>query len=115
MGLYENAMVLPDGVREIDAATLSAAVGKVRIVDVREPFEYTGELGHIAGAELSPLGGVAQAAASWDKSQEVVIVCKSGGRSGQATRFLQQNGFQKVINLRGGMMGWNAAKLPIEK
>ena len=115
MSLYESAMVLPDGVREIDAATLSAAVGKVRIVDVREPFEYTGELGHIAGAELSPLGGVAQAAASWDKAQEIVIVCKSGGRSGQATRFLQQHGFQKVINLRGGMMGWNAAKLPIQK
>lgn len=115
MSLYEKAMVLGDGVREIDAPTLSAAVGNVRIVDVREPFEYTGELGHVKGAELVPLNTVVQAAAGWDKAQELVLVCKSGGRSGQATRYLQQNGFAKVINLRGGMMGWNAAGLPIEK
>ncbi len=115
MGLFEAAMVLPDGVREIDAPTLHQHLGKVRIVDVREPFEYTGELGHIDGAELIPLGNVAQNAATWDKQAEVVLVCKSGGRSGQATRYFQGNGFARVINLRGGMMGWNAAGLPIKR
>jgi len=115
MSLYEAAMVLPDGVREIDVATLSAHVGKVRVVDVREPGEYTSELGHVTGAELVPLNTVGQQAAGWDKAQEIVLVCRSGGRSGQAARWMKKNGFGKVINLRGGMIAWNDARLPIER
>ncbi len=106
----------PGGVPEIAPETFLPYVGKVRLIDVRTPAEYTGELGHIEGAELVELGPELM---KWletaDKKQEVVFVCKSGGRSGQATAVSRQMGFENTINLRGGMMQWNARGLPTQK
>ena len=87
----------------------------VRLVDVREPHEYTGELGHIAGAALVPMGTVAQHAPSWNKDEEILCICKSGGRSGNIAAALTQAGFKKVMNLTGGMLAWNAAGRSVEK
>lgn len=86
-----------------------------RLVDVREPAEFTGELGHIPGAELVPLGAVMAQAVSWDKEEPLVLVCKAGGRSANAAHALTQLGFSKVMNLVGGMMSWNAAGKTVEK
>ncbi len=83
-----------------------------RLIDVREPAEWTGELGHIAGAELMPLGTVQ---ANVDKvrgeTREIVSICKMGGRAAQAAQFWAQQGL-KVRVLAGGMTAWNAEKLP---
>ena len=112
--LHQTASPHPGGYRDIDPARVVAAGEQVRIVDVREPAEYTGELGHAPGAELVPLGTLEQAARSWDRAQEIVVVCRSGARSGRAAALLASMGFRHVMNLTGGMLAWSAAKLPVE-
>jgi len=115
MSLYDKSVPAPGGVRDISPADVKAAAGAVRIVDVREPSEFNDQLGHIAGAELVPLATVAAAAQSWDRDAELVLVCRSGGRSGRAATGLVQLGFKRVMNMTGGMMAWNAAGLPVER
>jgi len=105
----------PQGFREIEVTRLAAVRGTARLIDVREPSEYRAELGHIAGTELVPLATVEQAAKSWDREQEIVLVCRSGGRSGRAAAALAAMGFKHVINMAGGMLAWNAAGLPVER
>ena len=78
--------------------------GKTRIVDVREPFEYSS--GHIPGAELIPMGQIPSSLNRFDRDEEVVVVCRSGGRSSQVCQYLRASGFDKVINMDGGMMYW---------
>jgi rhodanese-related sulfurtransferase len=83
-----------------------------RLIDVREPNEWVGELGHIRGAELIPLGTVQ---ANVDKvrgeTREIISICKMGGRASQAANFWAQQGL-KVRVLAGGMTAWNAEQLP---
>lgn len=83
-----------------------------RLIDVREPSEWTGPLGHIAGAELIPLGTVQ---ASADKvageTREIISICKMGGRALQAAQFWAQKGLTVRV-LQGGMTAWNAEQLP---
>jgi rhodanese-related sulfurtransferase len=86
----------------------------MRVVDVREPVEFTGELGHIAEAELVPLGTVMDAAMKWDKSAPIILVCRSGARSGRAGEALVAMGFEHVTNMVGGMIAWNQEGLPTE-
>lgn len=111
--LFRNAAAHADGFRDVDSLLLHEHRGETRIIDVREPHEYSGELGHIAGAELVPLATLPAKAASWDREKELVVVCRSGGRSGAAARQLVQMGFTRIMNLRGGMLAYNAARLPV--
>jgi rhodanese-related sulfurtransferase len=90
-------------------------MGRVRIVDVREPDEYVGELGHIRDSKLVPLSRVEVAAEEWDRSQPVVLVCRSGARSGRAAAQLAARGFTRAINMTGGMLSWQARNLPVER
>ena len=99
---------------EITPSSVAAAGARFRIIDVREPAEFTGELGHVAGAELVPLATVESAARGWDKEQEIVMVCRSGARSGRAAALLASMGFRHVMNMTGGMLAWNEARLPVE-
>ena len=83
-----------------------------RLIDVREPAEWTGELGHIAGAELMPLGTVqANVAKVNGEAREIISICKMGGRAMQAAQFWAQQGLTVRV-LQGGMTAWNAEKLP---
>ncbi len=75
-----------------------------RVIDVREPSEY--RAGHVPGGELIPLATVASAASSWDKSEPIVILCRSGNRSMQAANTLKGQGFETVYNVTNGMNGW---------
>lgn len=86
-----------------------------RVVDVREPSEFTGPLGHIPGAELAPLAQLHARAAAWPKEQPVILVCRSGTRSARGAAELSSSGFTHVLNLRGGMQAYAAASLPIER
>lgn len=113
--LFENARPSQPGYRDVDPAQVDAARGKTRIVDVREPAEFTGELGHIAEAELVPLATVEDAAKAWDREQEIVLVCRSGNRSGRAAAALAAMGFKRPMNMVGGMLAWNDAKLAVER
>jgi len=100
---------------DVDPAFVTAHRGSVALVDVREPHEYAGELGHVPGAELVPLATLLDASAKWDPQREVVLVCRSGGRSARAAIALAGRGFRHLYNLRGGMLAWNEAHLPVER
>lgn len=113
--LYDTAQEHPGGYRDVDPVRVDHARGKLRVIDVREPAEFIGELGHAPGAELVPLSTVENAAASWDKEQEIVLVCRSGGRSGRAAALLASRGFRRVMSMVGGMLAWNEARLPVER
>ena len=102
------------GIWELAPQALEEVGAQVQIVDVREPDEYTGALGHIRGAQLVPLGQLAQRAGEIDRSRPVVTVCRAGGRSAQAVVILQKAGFEKVANLAGGMLRWRANGYPVE-
>lgn len=86
-----------------------------RLIDVREPAELLGELGKIRGVESVPLGTIEQAARGWDRDQELVLICRSGNRSGQAAAALARLGFTRLWNLTGGMLAYRAAGLTVEK
>jgi sulfur dioxygenase len=102
------------GVWEIDPHGLEEHQGEVQIVDVREPGEFTGPLGHITGAALIPLGELPDRAGELKPDVPIVAVCRAGGRSAQATVLLQQAGFKDVANLTGGMLRWRAEGHPVE-
>jgi sulfur dioxygenase len=102
------------GVWEIDPHGLEEHVREVQILDVREPAEFTGPLGHIKGAVLIPLGELAERAGVLAKDRPIVAVCRAGGRSAQATNILTQAGFKDVANLAGGMLRWRAEGYPVE-
>jgi rhodanese-related sulfurtransferase len=87
--------------------------GRARLVDVREPAEFVGELGHLPDAELVPLRTVPSVAQPWDRSAPIVVICRSGARSASAAQILRQMGFTAVMNLEGGMMAVEAAGLAV--
>lgn len=113
--LFQRGSLTLAGYRDISPQALHAALGKVRLIDVREPDEYIGELGHIRGTELVPLATVGASAATWDREAELVMICRSGARSGRAAEQLSRAGFRYVMNLAGGMLAYNAAQLPVER
>jgi glyoxylase-like metal-dependent hydrolase (beta-lactamase superfamily II)/rhodanese-related sulfurtransferase len=106
------------GVWEIDPHALEECaaghLGLVQILDVREPDEFSGPLGHIRGAVLIPLGELSERAGELDRAQPVVTVCRAGGRSAQATVILREAGFTHLANLNGGMLRWRAEGHPVE-
>jgi sulfur dioxygenase len=102
------------GVPELNAEWLRAHLDDVLVVDVREPDELRGELGHIARARPLPLQALMVAARSLPRDRPLVTVCRSGGRSGQAALQLLEAGFGRVASLAGGMREWNARGYAVE-
>ncbi len=82
------------------------------VLDVREPDEY--REGHVPGATLIPLGELTRRVNELPRDREIFCICHSGSRSSSATRHLLSVGYQ-AINLRGGMISWSRAHLPIKK
>jgi adenylyltransferase/sulfurtransferase len=77
---------------------------KLFILDVREPFEY--QIANIGG-KLIPQSEVSKRIGEIDRNQEIVVQCKSGGRSQRIAEFLTQSGFPNVANLAGGILAWS--------
>ncbi|HVC46204.1 MAG TPA: molybdopterin-synthase adenylyltransferase MoeB [Terracidiphilus sp.] len=75
----------------------------VFVLDVREPYEY--QIANLGGT-LMPMNEVPKRLAELDREREIVVQCKSGGRSQQIAEFLQQAGYAKVKNLAGGVDAW---------
>lgn len=101
-------------IREIDAVELADWIetkpGSFRIIDVREMREIMA--GTIPGAEPMPLATLPLRAGELDRDDTLVFICRSGARSAQACAFLQQHGYDKVYNLRGGVIGWASTGQP---
>jgi len=105
-----------DGVREVLPAQVQENLTRVEIVDVRTREEFNGELGHIEGAKLISLGQeLENFLEQADKGKEIVFVCRSGGRSGHATRISQDMGFTKTMNMKGGMIAWIEQRRPLSR
>lgn len=85
------------------------------VLDVREHHEYAS--GHLANAMHIPSGKVNERIGEIEKFKEkpIVVYCRSGARSSSVCVLLSKKGFAKVHNLRGGILSWESAKLPVEK
>ena len=84
----------------------AAARCNVRIIDVRTKAELL-ETGVIAGSEHIPMERIATQATGWDRDAPLVIVCRSGRRSGAAAKELREMGFTNVSSLTGGVLAWS--------
>jgi rhodanese-related sulfurtransferase len=86
---------------------------EIVVVDVRQPEEYAA--GHIPGAELIPLNELPDRLDEIPQDERVVLVCRSGNRSNQAQRLLNDAGFDNVHNMLGGMNAWQQAGYEVRR
>jgi adenylyltransferase/sulfurtransferase len=84
---------------------LLASRDDVFLLDVREPHEHA--IAHIAGATLVPLRTVPQRVAELPRDRTIVVYCHHGMRSRMAGEFLADQGFERVVNLEGGIDAWS--------
>ncbi len=94
--------------KELSVQELKAKMDRnedFQLIDVREVSEH--EYCSITGAQLIPMGEILARINEVDKTKEVIIHCKSGGRSGAIVNALMARGFSNVINLRGGILAWS--------
>ena len=84
-------------------------------VDVRPMADFAG--GHIVGALNIPMNGFENQLKPLEKhkSRPIVVACRSGAQSATACRILRKHGFEKVHNLRGGVLAWQSANLPLTR
>lgn len=95
--------------KEYSTTQVQGLLGEgLNLIDVREAHEVA--QGKIPGGVNIPLGLLEFRMNELEKSKEYIIVCRSGARSAQATKFLESHGFN-VINMSGGMLTWEG---PIE-
>ncbi|WP_342430294.1 rhodanese-like domain-containing protein [Neobacillus sp. FSL H8-0543] len=96
------------GVRNISTAELKNELKDKNklFIDVRTPGEYKGN--HIREFKNIPLNLLAQKAEKEiSNDKEVIVICQSGMRSGQASKLLKKLGYTKVTNVKGGMNAWS--------
>lgn len=93
--------------KEISVSELKVMIDEkddFQLIDVREPHEY--EICHLDG-ELIPMGIVPENLDKISKDRKVIVHCRSGKRSGDIVRFLEQNhGYKNLHNLAGGILAW---------
>jgi adenylyltransferase/sulfurtransferase len=98
--------VLKNGIPQLAVKELKRRIDAgedVFVLDVREPYEY--QIANIGG-KLIPQNDVPQRLAEIDREREIVVQCRSGGRSQRIAEFLVQQGYPKVVNLAGGILAW---------
>lgn len=102
------------GIRPLEAVGLSNHNNAV-FLDVRTDKEY--EEGHILHSYHAPLGLIDSKIAELTKfkARPIIVVCRSGNRSGSAASLLKKNGFEEIYNLSGGIMAWQSSNLPLTK
>jgi rhodanese-related sulfurtransferase len=101
-------------VNEIDSESLSQRLTEtedVLLVDIRTPAEIA--QGLIPDALQLPMHLIPIRMSEIPKDRDVVIYCRSGARSYQACAYLMQQGYSRVLNLRGGIIAWARHGLPI--
>lgn len=103
-------------IKEIEAPELADWMDKksaaIRVIDVRGHGEIAA--GTVPGAEPVPMHTIPVRMGEFEREETLVFVCRSGARSAQVCAFLQQQGYDNVYNLRGGMMGWAGSGLPAD-
>jgi adenylyltransferase/sulfurtransferase len=103
----EEELAVKNGIPQLSVKDLKKRMDageNLFIIDVREPFEY--QIANIGG-KLIPQGEVPQRLAEIDRDREIIVQCKSGGRSQRIAEFLKQSGYAKVANVSGGILAWS--------
>jgi len=95
---------------QVPTVTAAAVPDDAALLDVREDDEW--QAGHAPGAQHVRLGELVARVEEVPRDRDVVVVCRSGGRSAQATAYLVQLGV-RAVNLDGGMQAWAAAGRPM--
>jgi adenylyltransferase/sulfurtransferase len=110
--MSQQAPAEPFGRLTPQVANERVSNGELKIVDVREPWEYARD--HIPSATLTPLGQIIARPQEAITADNVVFVCEVGQRSAVAAELAAAAGMQHVFNLEGGMQAWRNAGLPVE-
>jgi rhodanese-related sulfurtransferase len=97
---------------DVHEASRRQAAGAL-LVDVRDPEEW--QQGHAPNAKLIPLGSLGNRLHEVPRDREVLLICRSGNRSGTAQRQLLRFGYERISNVSGGMNAWTGAGLPVER
>jgi sulfur-carrier protein adenylyltransferase/sulfurtransferase len=103
----EAQKAVKNGIPQLSAKELKKRMDageNLFILDVREPFEY--QIANIGG-KLIPQNDVPQRIGEIDRNQEIIVHCKSGGRSQRIAEFLKHSGYPNVVNLAGGILAWS--------
>ena len=82
------------------------------LIDVRTPGEF--KSGHVAKAKNIPLDSISKQMKQIPKDKTVVVMCRSGSRSGMAARQLASAGYENILNLKGGIMRWQSKGHPLK-
>jgi len=101
-------------IKEIDPRTLVEWMQEdkeFRLLDVRSAAEFA--QGMIPKGEPLPLHLVPLQTGRLERDRDLVVYCRTGARSAQACRYLAERGFEKVFNLRGGIVTWARQGLPL--
>jgi glyoxylase-like metal-dependent hydrolase (beta-lactamase superfamily II)/rhodanese-related sulfurtransferase len=100
------------GIMEISPEWVARHRGEVHVLDVRTPVEWSGELGHLEGAQLIPIDELRARVAEVPTDKPVVAVCQTGRRAAMATLILGKAGVAHTANIAGGMVRWRDLGLP---
>ena len=103
----------PMGAPSIQPVEAVQCLSAVRVVDVREESEWTGPDGCLSVGEFVPAASLLDHVAAWPKDEQVILVCRSGGRSDRAAVQMERLGFRQVASLSGGLLLWRALGLPM--
>ncbi len=113
---FKNKLNNPDmpGVTDITPDEVLEKKDQICLIDVRRPDEFNGELGHIPGANMVVLDTLPDNMDQMPRDKTIVFVCRSGARSARAVAFAQEEGYEHVYNMQGGMLLWNQKKFETE-
>jgi rhodanese-related sulfurtransferase len=115
--LMWNLIADPGGKNAVDPVGATALINHENavVLDVRSIAEFKD--GHIVNSINIPLNGLGNNLKQLEKHRDkpIIAVCRSGSRSASACRTLRKQGFEQVKNLRGGIMAWESASLPVNR
>ncbi len=111
--------IFGDRLRGFESITAEAAVRVLNregslLIDVRTKDELSKD-GRIQDASHIPLNQLKEKLGDLDqyRNSPVTVICRSGNRSGIACSQLKKSGFEEVYNLKGGILSWKNAGLPV--
>ena len=105
--LFPIAVFAGNDIPTITVQELKAKINRKEhfvLVDVREPHELA--ISQIPGHKLIPLGELPSRLNELNPKDEIILICRTGNRSGKALQILQKAGFKHVFNLQGGVNAW---------
>jgi rhodanese-related sulfurtransferase len=116
LGLLAHNLVV-SGKGSVDPAGATDLINRkdALVLDVRPAADFT--QGHIINAVNIPMNGLNKQTGTLQKHKDrtILVTCRSGSQSAMACRQLRKEGFSDIHNLRGGLLAWQSANLPLSK